>query len=166
MRNDLSLWTEATGKYYQSKIDGNAHGTTGEEWVAWSNDHLGSVALGIYIPNITRFVSGRYETAVTTATSSNVNAKSNRLNSKGLLSNMQSILRTYQSCYVGNTSYTAPGIELRMEAYKTIDYTYVLSVNNINTIRQLRMQAVSRAIELGLILGLAQIKSGRRFNEI
>ena len=51
-------------------------------------------------------------------------------------STMQSILRTYQSCYVGNTSYTAPGIELRMEAYKTIDYTYVLSVNNIDTIRR------------------------------
>ena len=70
------------------------------------------------------------------AESSNVNARSNRLSSKGLMSNMQSILRTYQSCYVGNTSYTAPGIELRMEAYKAIDYTYVLSVNNIDTIRQ------------------------------
>ena len=135
MRNDLSLWTESTGKYYQSKVDGNADGTTGEEWVAWANDHLGSVALGIYIPNVTRFVSGRYETAVTTAESSNVNAYSNKLSSKGLMSNMQSILRTYQSCYVGNTSYTAPGIQLRMTAYAPIDYTYVLSVNDINTVR-------------------------------
>ena len=135
IKNDLSIWTESTGKYYQSRIDRNANGTTGEEWVAWANDQYGSIALGIYIPNITRFVSGRYETAVTTALDSNVNAKSNRLSSKGLMSNMQPILRTYQSCYVGNTSYTAPGIELRMEEYKTIDYTYVLSVNDINTVR-------------------------------
>ena len=135
IKNDLALWTTSTGKYYQSKVDSNANGTTGEEWVAWANDQYGSIALGIYIPNVARFVSGRYETAVTTATTSNVNATSNRLSYKGLMSNMQGILRTYQSCYVGNTSYTAPGIELRMEAYKMIDYTYVLSVNHINTIR-------------------------------
>ena len=135
MKNDLSIWTSEGNPHYQSKIDGNADGTLGEEWVAWANDHLGSVALGLYIPNVTRFVSGRYETAVTTATSSNVNATSNLLKSKGLMSNMPSVIRTYQSCYVTNTSYTAPGVEFRMEAYKPITYTYVLSVNDINTIR-------------------------------
>ena len=112
-----------------------ADGKMGEEWIAWANDAQGSVAFGMYLPNVTRFTSGRAQTAVTTGNEANVNAKNNYLKSKGLMSNMQPVSYTYQSCYVQNTSYTAAGISFKMEAYKPIEYTYVLAVNDINTIR-------------------------------
>jgi len=134
-KSDLSAWTSGGNSHYQSRIDGSADGSLGEEWVAWANDASGSVAFGMYIPNVTRFTSGRSQTAVNTGTSTNVNASNNLLKSKGLMSNMQPISYTYQGCYVQNTSYTAPGVSFRMEAYTPIEYTYVLAVNDIDTIR-------------------------------
>ena len=133
-RSDLSQWTANGTYHYQSANDGNANGGLGEEWIAWANDANGSVALGMYIPNVNRFVSGRSQTS-TSASGSNTNANDNYLKSLGLMSNMQPIQYTYQSCYVQNTSYTAPGVSFKMEAYVPIEYTYVLSVNDITTIR-------------------------------
>ena len=51
------------------------------------------------------------------------------------MSNMQPIKYSYQSAYVGNTSYTAPGINFRMEAFVSIEYSYVLCVDTVNNIR-------------------------------
>ena len=48
---------------------------------------------------------------------------------------MQPIQYTYQSAYVSNTSYTAPGIDFRMEAYKPIEYSYVICLGSISEIR-------------------------------
>ena len=134
-RSDLSGWTGNGNKYFQSNTNSSANGTLGEEWVAWANDASGSVAFGMYIPNVDRFTSGRSQTSISTGTTANVNAKSNELKSKGLMSNMQAINYTYQGAYVQNTSYTAPGISFRMAAYVPIEYTYVLAVNDINTVR-------------------------------
>ena len=52
------------------------------------------------------------------------------------MSNMQPIKYTYQSAYVSNTSYTAPGISFRMEAYKKIEYSYVICLGTVDSIRQ------------------------------
>ena len=133
-KDDLSAWTGGGNSHYQSTNDSSAEGKVGEEWVAWANDASGSVALGIYIPNVNRFLSGRTQTAVT-ASGNNINSSDNLLKSKGLISNMQAISYSYQSTYVQNTSYTAPGVIFRMEAYVPIEYTYVLAVNDITTIR-------------------------------
>ena len=48
---------------------------------------------------------------------------------------MQEIKYTYQSAYVSNTSYTAPGVDFRMEAYKKIEYSYVICVGSVANIR-------------------------------
>jgi len=48
---------------------------------------------------------------------------------------MQPIDLTYKSAYVSNTSYTAPGVLYRMEAYVPIEYTYVLCVDTVTNIR-------------------------------
>ena len=61
--------------------------------------------------------------------------RGNILADKGMMSNMQPIRYTYQSAYVSNTSYTAPGIDFRMEAYVPIEYSYVLCVDTVNNIR-------------------------------
>jgi hypothetical protein len=134
-KNDLSGWTNGGNKYFQSNRDLNANGNLGEEWIAWANDASGSVAFGMYIPNVDRFTSGRSENSVKTGTSANVNADSNLLESKGLMSNMQGIGYQFQGAYVQNTSYTAPGVSFRMAAYVPIEYTYVLAVNDITTVR-------------------------------
>ena len=134
-RSDLSQWTTGGTYHYQSVDDGKANGGIGEEWIAWANDANGSVALGMYIPNVNRFVSGRFKNSNAVSVEANRNASDNYLQSLGLMSNMQPIEYTYQSCYVQNTSYTAPGVSFKMAAYTPIEYTYVLSVNDITTIR-------------------------------
>ena len=134
-RSDLSQWTTGGTYHYQSVDDGKANGGIGEEWIAWANDANGSVALGMYIPNVNRFVSGRFKNSNAVSVEANRNASDNYLQSLGLMSNMQPIEYTYQSCYVQNTSYTAPGVSFKMAAYTPIEYTYVLSVNDIATIR-------------------------------
>ena len=51
------------------------------------------------------------------------------------MSNMQSISKSFQGAYVSNTSYTAPGIDFRMEAYVPIEYSYVICLDTISNIR-------------------------------
>ena len=51
------------------------------------------------------------------------------------MSNMQPIKYTYQSTYVSNTSYTAPGVSYRMEEYKQIEYSYVICLGTVDNIR-------------------------------
>ena len=110
--------------------------TMAEEWFAWANGGSGSsIALGMYIPNVDRFTSGRSKASNAKSVSDNNNANSNKLMTKGLMSNMQPISKSYQGAYVGNTSYTAPGISFRMEAYKPIEYTYVISVDTVDNMR-------------------------------
>ena len=147
-KDDLSAWTSGGNSHYQSNVDGTAEGKVGEEWVAWANDTAGTVALGIYIPNVERFLSGRSETSSSVtykyswitgvyaaSGAANGEAQNNLLSQKGLMSNMPAPVSEYDSVYVSNTSYTAPGIRIKMEAYVPIEYTYVLSVNDIETIR-------------------------------
>ena len=94
-----------------------------------------SFGMGVYIPNVSRFTSGRSKRSNAKLTSGNNNSSSNLLKSKGLMSNMQSISQSFQGAYVSNTSYTAPGIDFRMEAYVPIEYSYVICLDTISKIR-------------------------------
>ena len=136
--SELGTWTKDGARCIQLTSPQAAYPNTKiEEWFAWANGgDENAFALGVYIPNVDRFTSGRSTTSTNQYASGNNNASDNVLKSKGLMSNMQSIIKSYQSTYVGNTSYTAPGINFRMEAYKSIDYTYVIALNDVKTIRE------------------------------
>ncbi len=126
----LSAWT--SNAYVESNTAGSKHG----DWFAWANGNdENAMALGMYIPNVERFTSGRTATSTACSVANNVNARENALSTRGLMSNMQEIEYSYQGAYVFNTSYTAPGVTVRMEEYKTIEYSYVISVNTIKTIQ-------------------------------
>ena len=134
-RSDLGGWTgDQALRQFSSASRGD---TKVEDWFAWANGgSLNSFAMGIYIPNVERLTSGRARTETALTNSLNRDAKSdNVLYKKGLMSNMQPIEYTYQSTYVSNTSYTAPGVDFRMEAYKPIEYSYVICLGSISEIR-------------------------------
>ena len=161
-KGDLSAWTGGTA-YHQFANSANGD-TKVEDWFAWANGSNGNAfGMGMYIPNVDRYTSGRSNTSTAYYTDSNFqnsNAlpvdnysefswssfknidmvtdfaeRGNILADKGMMSNMQPIRYTYQSAYVSNTSYTAPGIDFRMEAYVPIEYSYVLCVDTVNNIR-------------------------------
>lgn len=136
--NGLGSWTADTTACRQGTITSEkVPYTMVEEWFAWANGGDGNAfAMGVYIPNVSRFTSGRARTTTAMSESLNKDAKSdNVLAQKGLMSNMQPIQYTYQSAYVSNTSYTAPGVEFRMEAYKPIEYSYVVCLGTVDTVR-------------------------------
>ena len=156
-KNDMKPWSGGTA-YHQ--FANPAQGDTKvEDWFAWANGGDGNAfGMGVYIPNVSRYTSGRSVTTTayyTDVNFQNSNAKpvpkytewftskvsdfaqrGNILSDKGMMSNMQEIKYTYQSAYVSNTSYTAPGIDFRMEAYKPIEYSYVICLGTVNKIRE------------------------------
>lgn len=161
--SSLKPWTGGTA-YHQFANPGDGQNSKVEDWFAWANGGDGNAfGMGVYIPNVDRFTSGRsnpstaYYTDINFQNSnalpvddykewnwssfSNVSMvtehaqRGNILADKKMLSNMQPIEYTYQSAYVSNTSYTAPGINFRMEAYKKIEYSYVICVDTVNDIR-------------------------------
>ena len=136
--NGLSGWTGGNACRQGTVTNSDIPYTMVENWFAWANGGDGNAfALGMYIPNVSRLTSGRTRTTIGMSESLNRNAISdNTLSEKGLMSNMQPIKYTYQSAYVSNTSYTAPGISFRMEAYKKIEYSYVICLGTVDSIRQ------------------------------
>ena len=161
--SSLKAWTGGTA-YHQFADPTAGQNSKVEDWFAWANGGDGNAfGMGVYIPNVARYTSGRSHTSTayyTDVNFQNSNAlpvdeyeewswsswsnvsmvtahaqRGNILADKGMLSNMQPIKYTYQSAYVGNTSYTAPGIDFRMEAYKKIEYSYVICVDTVNNIR-------------------------------
>ena len=136
--NGLGSWTNTSTSCRQLTSPNNEiKNTKVEDWFAWANGGDGNAfGMGMYIPNVNRFTSGRPKTTTALSESANRDATTNNiLDQKGLMSNMQPIQYTYQGAYVTNTSYTAPGIDFRMEAYKPIEYSYVICLGSINQIR-------------------------------
>jgi hypothetical protein len=142
-RSGLGSWTKEAKSYRQfanrpAAVAENPtiRGTMVEEWFAWANGGNGSAfALGMYIPNVERLTSGRSTVSTNQYDSGNNNASSNILFEKEIESNMPDSRKSWESAYVGNTSYTAPGIDFRMEAYKPIEYSYVICLGTVDTIR-------------------------------
>ena len=160
--SSLGSWTAQKGCHqYTNPSQGD---TKVEDWFAWANGgDENAFGMGMYIPNVNRYTSGRACTSTAYYTDTNFqnsNAlpvdnytefslsslskvsmvsdfaqRGNILADKGMMSNMQEIKYTYQSAYVSNTSYTAPGIDFRMEAYVPIEYSYVLCLDTVSNIR-------------------------------
>jgi hypothetical protein len=135
--NGLGAWTGAKACRQGVVTSKEIPHTMVENWFAWANGGSeSSFALGMYIPNVNRLTSGRTKTTTALSESLNRDAKTdNVLDDKGLMSNMQPIKYTYQGAYVTNTSYTAPGIDFRMEAYVKIEYSYVICLGTVGDIR-------------------------------
>ena len=107
-----------------------------ENWFAWANgSNLDSFGMGVYIPNVFQFTSGRSKNTTELSEGTNRNAKECTLSSKNLMSNMQKIKYTYQGAYISNTSYTAPSTAYRMEEFVPIEYTYVICLGTVRDIR-------------------------------
>ena len=135
--NQLGAWTGDKACRQGTVTKASVPYTMVENWFAWANGGNGNAfALGMYIPNVSRLTSGRSKTTTALSESLNKDAKTgNVLSQKGLMTNMQPIQYTYQGAYVTNTSYTAPGIDFRMEAYVKIEYSYVICLGTVDTIR-------------------------------
>ena len=142
---DALTYVKRPNSHLQSNID--AEGNNGrkyENWFAWSIDAEGTFALGMYIPNVCNFSS-----SVIVSSDSLEEAKNANANNKGhswvcpvwtgnggtMLYDYADIRAGWESCYVFNSSYTAPSTAYRMEEYKTMQYSYVISLNSVETIR-------------------------------
>ncbi|MBE7079105.1 MAG: hypothetical protein E7380_04540 [Clostridiales bacterium] len=156
--SNLGSWTDAglaqtknsaaldssDGGYCTSSISPSVerdriYGMKASDWFVWSNGGAGTVALGVYIPNVEQFLSGRtngIHGSTSLSDSDTRDASSNKLFSKGLNSNMQANNLTYRSSYVTATSYTAPGVNNKMKEYVQIEYSYVVSVNTLTNVEK------------------------------
>jgi len=155
--NQVGTWSNSTLSDYAPVHQGNGANTTlpygnHENWFAWaSGGTMDSIGVGIYIPNTAMFTSGRAATTTafgesgqsTTKTIYEINKNANvtssnycnLLQKKGLLSNMDTVDYEYMSCYVQNTSYTAPCVAFKMENYVPLAYSYVIAVDTISNMR-------------------------------
>lgn len=164
--NQVGTWSDPSLDDYAPVHQGNGANTTlpygnHENWFAWATGGtMDSIGVGVYIPNTTMFTSGR--SATTTAfgekwqsttkmiyqlnKNANVSSSSycNQLFKKKLLSNMDAVDYEYMSCYVQNTSYTAPSIAYKMENYVPLAYSYVVAVDTISNMRS-TFQALEQA---------------------
>ena len=114
--------------------DENAHVNANhpEDWFAWVNDD--DFGVGVYIPNADHYISGRNNPQRHTENENNNNAKKSKMATEYLY-NKKAPTSDYTSCYVGNTSYTAPVVHVRMEEYVPISYTYVIAVDYVPVMR-------------------------------
>lgn len=100
-----------------------------EGWFAWVNqDDFG---LGMYVPGITRYGSGRSNAS----TSKKLGLNSDAADSSMLTGYRPAATSPYTQCYVRNTCYTAPIMRTTMDAYTPLEYTYVIRVDYVDTLR-------------------------------
>lgn len=135
-----SPWTEdKTGLIYQDNLgpwkDGadviNKHP---EDWFAWVNEDRFGV--GMYIPEVTIFASGRSSSSKNVTESKNVDAFDSPMgNTNKLRYNKKEAYYNFQSCYTRNTDYTAPEISTVMVDYVPFEYSYALCVDYLDVIR-------------------------------
>ena len=164
--NQVGTWSDPSLSDYAPVHQGNGANTTlpygnHENWFAWATGGtMDSIGVGVYIPNTAMFTSGRAATTTAFGESGqsttkmiyqlnrNANVTSsnycNQLHKKDLLSNMDPVEYEYMSCYVQNTSYTAPSIAFKMENYVPLTYSYVVAVDTISNMRS-TFQALEQA---------------------
>ena len=105
-----------------------------EDWFAWVNDDRFGV--GMYIPDISFYASGRSDVSVNVTTGINCDAYTSPMGDPDQLKyNKKECTYAYQSCYTRNTSYTAPEISTRMLDYLPFEYSYALCVDYLPGIR-------------------------------
>lgn len=155
--NQVGTWSDSSLSDYAPVHQGNGANTTlpygnHENWFAWATGGtVDSIGVGVYIPNTAMFTSGRSATTTAFGESGVSTTKMiyklnrgandsshdyyNQLMAKDLLSNMDTIDYEYMSCYVQNTSYTAPSIAFKMQEYVPLSYSYVIAVDTISNMR-------------------------------
>lgn len=105
-----------------------------EDWFAWVNDD--KFGVGMYIPNITYYASGRSHPSTNVTISVNSDAFTSPMGDPDqLMYNKKECTYPYQSCYTRNTCYTAPEIQTRMLDYIAFEYSYALCVDYLPVIR-------------------------------
>ena len=105
-----------------------------EDWFAWVNDD--KFGVGMYIPDITYYASGRSNVSTNISVSINGDAYSSPMGDPNqLMYNKKECSYPYQSCYTRNTCYTAPEIQTRMLDYIPFEYSYALCVDYLPVIR-------------------------------
>ena len=115
--------------------DSNAHVNNHhpEDWFAWVNDK--DFGVGVYIPGAATYISGRNDVYSATDVKNNRTAYESKM-AVDYLFNKKGPTSMYTSCYVGNTSYTAPVVYVRMKEYVPLSYSYVVAVNYLDIMRK------------------------------
>ncbi|MBR4378089.1 MAG: hypothetical protein IKP50_04340 [Bacilli bacterium] len=105
-----------------------------EDWFAWVNDD--EFGVGVYIPDVSFYASGRSHASYNVSYRGNSNAYSSPMgDSEQLRYNKKECEYSFQSCYVTNTCYTAPEILTTMLDYVPFTYSYAISVDYLPVIR-------------------------------
>lgn len=105
-----------------------------EDWFAWVNDD--NFGVGVYIPDVSFYASGRSNVSTNISYKGNQNAYASPMgDSEKLRYNKKEASYAYQSCYVGNTCYTAPEIRTTMLDYIPFTYSYAISVDYLPVMR-------------------------------
>ena len=104
-----------------------------EDWFAWVNDE--EFGVGVYVPGAADYVSGRNDIESLFSVYNNQTAYESKM-ATDYLFNKKAPTSKYTSCYVGNTSYTAPVVAVRMKEYVPLSYTYVVAVNYLDIMRK------------------------------
>ena len=105
-----------------------------EDWFAWVNDD--KFGVGMYIPEVSFYASGRINPSVNVTVGANNDAFSSPMGDPDqLMYNKKLCTYGYQSCYTHNTCYTAPEIQTRMLDYLPFEYSYALCVDYLPIIR-------------------------------
>lgn len=131
---DLSDTTYDRQKNLAGWWDENAHINNyhPEDWFAWVNDN--NFGVGVYIPGAGGYVSGRNDRLSEATLKNNRSAYESKMATQYLY-NKIAPTSMYTSCYVGNTSYTAPVVNVRMKEYVAFSYTYVIAVDYLDIMR-------------------------------
>ena len=103
-----------------------------EDWFAWVNDE--DFGVGVYVPNAGAYISGRNNFGRNIEHTNNSDSSVSKMATKYLY-NKPAPTSDYTSCYVGNTCYTAPIVNVRMKEYVPLSYSYVVAVDYLPIIR-------------------------------
>lgn len=123
-KSDLGPWAERA-----DIVDNHP-----EDWFAWLNSD--GFGVGVYIPDVSFYASGRSNATTNFSFSGNADAFSSPMGDPNRLKyNKKETTYSYQSCYTRNTSYTAPEILTIMLDFIPFEYSYALSVDYLPIIR-------------------------------
>lgn len=100
-----------------------------EGWFAWVNEE--DYGIGMYVPGIKYFASGRCVVSSAASEKSNSNAES----AKMLADYRPKASSQYDQAYVYNTDYTAPVITTTMDSYVPMEYSYVIRIGQLESLR-------------------------------
>lgn len=118
-----------------------------EKWFAWVNDD--DFGVGVFIPGTDAFASGRSSSRVDIDYKGNKDAYTSPLTNEYRYNKPEAV-SPFTSCYVTNTSYTAPVVNWTMKSYVPMEYTYVISVDYVpvmrNNFKKLRTKVTNETL--------------------